>query len=318
MTVKIPSNQQFAYVFYKSVDLLYSQAPIAIDVWAMRVNGTYPGSLPKNTGRVFVWDELFWRDRPFDDQIRGVLKGIKNYLDPEPHSNSSYRCHLDTTDNLAGTISDLLQPQLFGKAVKKIALIDLGSTGPTPLMWSDIIPSLRNNYDLVIGFASMYGRGFSDEEAFFESSYWTRHSYEMFLCDIVCLTSDGLLGFNYLDLNGDRAPHIQNLIVELIETFRSTTNEIIRKVSSRPIWCAIAPRKFLSSNNKIPDSITYQADIIRQHFCDPDHSGPFEAASVINPIETGKIILWPLQTRLPTETTSPCFEPIGMRRLDES
>jgi hypothetical protein len=64
---------------------------------------------------------------------------------------------------------------------------------------------------------------------------------------------------------------------------------------------AIAPSKFFPPNNGISDLITYQADIIREHFCDPDRARAFEATSIGNPIEMNKIILWPLRARLPTE-----------------
>lgn len=86
----------------------------------------------------------------------------------------------------------------------------------------------------------------------------------MSLCDVVCLTSDGLLGFDHLGFYGDRIPYIQNLIIGLIEVLRSTTNGIIKRASTHPAWFAIAPSKLFPPNNKIRDLITYQADIIRE------------------------------------------------------
>lgn len=292
------------------------RATTAIDVWTGRVCEIDLERLPKNAGRVFVWDDLFWKDRPFDDQIRDVLDIITSYLGASAGMRTDYRYQLDTKTNLSSTIAGLLQAPTFGPTVPNIALVNFNSAGPTPLSWPDIVPHLRKYYDVIVGFGSICGCGFSEHDSLLEYSYWSTCSYELSLCDIVCLTNDGLLGFDHPCETQERAPSLQNLINELIKSLCVKAGRIIRKTGSGTTWFAVGPCHFLPPNDNIRDLIDYQADIIGDGFCNPDHADPFELASSSQPRRIKNILFWPMLPRLPIEKNNLESELIGMRKLD--
>ncbi len=124
-----------------------------IDVWTGQIGTLDLAQLPERFGRVVVWDDVRG-DRALSREIADILLAIEEYFRIKPNLDSNASAHLGHSGGLLRSIDKLLhtfKPGYPGAIGRRIAVIDLSSSGLTRLRWQDSIPSLRGYYTWVIG-----------------------------------------------------------------------------------------------------------------------------------------------------------------------
>lgn len=283
---------RYGCIFAKSMSFSSSrvdtQAICSLDFWTSRVSEIDPSKLPPSAGLVIVWDELFSKQE-FKIEVLEALRTIpKHYNFAHPRA-STYRLRLDKFDDLHQTITGLLSDPRFPAVTRRLAVIDVCSAGVGPLEWRDILSCLRYHYDLIIGIISIVGRGFADHDSIFDENNfsWSKRLAEMPTCDLIFLTSDGLLGFNEAQTADVREPYLNNLARELTVSLGSQAflNRVMAATNSS--YFAIGATNLPSSGHSSLSMMEHQLGIIAAYICDPDKGGIFKLAEVSSPLIVG-------------------------------
>jgi hypothetical protein len=251
------------------------------------------GSLPAGVNKVVVYDDLFSNSNLFR-RFLDAARSIPGLFDLNP-ADCTYGFHLDGL----GSIDDILAEftsRPCGTTPTRIAVIDIESCGVTRLDWYDILPSIRSQYDLIVGFHHSPGQTMGDWYRCCEETPRQNSSLIATLkhCDLSFLTSDGLLGLDEIGSSEDRCPALTDLLCEILQSLSSPSIlKRIRRVADASMFCVGPIRTADESQNsfEIARQQTILADgfadgVIRQSYRD-------EPASILD-----KLALWPLRAEL--------------------
>jgi hypothetical protein len=118
-------------------------------------------------------------------------------------------------------------------SILSLALIDVGSCGVSRIDWPDILPYLRDSYDVVIGFAHFAGRGPGHPYNLYNGALDnSRTSNTLACCDLSFWTSDSLLGLDEVLDCGTRAPLLAAIVHDLIHSL--STTDLARTLAGIP------------------------------------------------------------------------------------
>jgi hypothetical protein len=182
-------------VFAKSTNVSGLEfANVKADYWTGRVSSFDDVVIPSSMGRGVVWDDIFWH-RSVRRTVEEILNTISRYHFEPDDCVGSYRFHLDGLSSPQETLLSLLD-NYSETEVRKIAIIDLQSTGLTTLDWTDLIPSLIAHYDIVVGIAHIFDCHAPEDNPDLTLDFYlpscvgaaAKH------CDALLVTSDALMG----------------------------------------------------------------------------------------------------------------------------
>lgn len=202
----------------------------AVDFWTFRVGEIETSRLAGSVGRVIIWDDLF--------APRSLARSVKSILDvfPEWYGFDPLleRCsfHLDGFSELGRVARAVLPAPRGSTRSSRLALIDVESCGVSRIDWPDILPYLRDFYDVVIGFAHFAGRGPSHPHELPNGASNSRTSNAFKCCDFSFWTSDSLLGFDEVLDYETRAPVLTTLVHDLIQALSAT--DLVRTLAGTP------------------------------------------------------------------------------------
>jgi hypothetical protein len=190
----------------------------------------------------------------------------------------------------------------------RIALIDLDSCGVTALVWSQIIPSLRGQYDFIIGVAAVSHlctnpeklRPIGSGASFIYESTWG----DMQKCDLSVVYSDTLL-------TGDSEMYLEEMggsLSDLISslTFALNNRRLMRRLPKRNASGREIPWMFGISGfvTRLGDEGHFDEVSARQEVLEKLF-GPLSEEEAVLMLDTGDesetigtISLWPITMRL--------------------
>lgn len=203
----------------------------SVDFWTFRVSEIETNTLPESVGRVIIWDDVF--------SARTLAKRVKSILDVFPEwygfDPRLARCsfHLDGFNEI-GPVARAVLPEAIGPfRSHRLALIDVESCGVSRIDWLDILPCLRNSYDLVVGFTHFAGRGPTDPHDLCAGAWdQARTSNTLACCDFSFWTSDSLLGFDEMLDCETRAPLLAAVVHDLVHAL--STTDLTRTLAGTP------------------------------------------------------------------------------------
>lgn len=199
----------------------------AIDFWTFRVSEIETSRLAAPVGRVIIWDDLF-APRSLARSVKSILDAFPEWYGFDPLLETC-SFHLDGFSEL-GRVTQAALPARTRSS--RLALIDVESCGVSRIDWPDILPYLRNSYDVVIGFAHFPGRGPSHPHELSNDAPNSRTSNALAYCDFSFWTSDFLLGFDEVLDYEARAPVLTILVDDLIQALSATT--LVRTLAGTP------------------------------------------------------------------------------------
>jgi hypothetical protein len=208
-----------------------------IDFWAARASDIDTTAFSSCVQRVVLWDDVFSLgtvQRRVDEINAAILMhyGFDCRLAP-----SGFALHLEGVNTVDQTLVRTFEPKAPDPKRVRIALIDLASCGVTALDWSQIIPSLRGQYDLIIGVAPVTHRCTNPDKvrpigsggSFIYESTWGN----MKKCDLSIVYSDSLL----CGYSGPELEKIDSSPSDLISSLAFALNDqkLIRRLSKRNV-----------------------------------------------------------------------------------
>lgn len=202
-----------------------------IDFWTFRVSEIETNKLAASVGRVIIWDDLF-SSRTLARSVKSILEVFPEWYNFDPLLG---RCsiHLDGFSEIGPAAQAVLPATTRPIPSHRLALIDVQSCGVSRIDWPDILPYLRNSYDVVIGFAHFAGRGPNHPHDLCNGALGnSRTSNTLACCDLSFWTSDSLLGVDgVLDCEA-RAPVLTTLIDNLVQVLSATN--LVRTLVGAP------------------------------------------------------------------------------------
>lgn len=211
----------------------------SIDFWTFRVSEIESNTLAASVGRVIIWDDLF-SPRTLARSVKSILEAFPEWYGFDPLLG---RCsfHIDGFSEIGPAAQAVLPATTESSRSHRVALIDVESCGLSRIDWPDVLPHLRNSYDLIIGFAHFAGRGPSHPLELRDGALDnSRNANTLACCDLSFWTSDSLLGFDEeLDYEA-RAPVLTTLVHDLIHALSAT--DFVRTLAGTPE----APKLFAS------------------------------------------------------------------------
>lgn len=203
----------------------------SIDFWTFRVSEIETSTLAAFVGRVIIWDDLF-SPRTLARSVKSVFEVFPEWYGFDPLLG---RCsfHLDGFSEI-GPVTQAVLPATTGPIRShRLALIDVESCGVSRIDWPDILPHLRNSYDVVIGFAHFAGRGPGHLYELYDGALDnSRTSDTLACCDLSFWTSDSLLRFDEVPDYEARAPVLTALVHDLIHALSAI--DFVRTLAGTP------------------------------------------------------------------------------------
>jgi len=193
----------------------------SIDFWTFRVSEIETCTLPASVGRVIVWDDLF-SPRTLSRSVKSILEFFPELYGFDPFLGR-WSFHLDGFSNIRHVTRAALPATTGPIRSPRLALIDVESCGLSRIDWPDILPQLRNSYDVVIGLAHFAGQGPSHPHELCDGVLDNaRTSKTLACCDFSFWTSDYLLGFGEVPDYEARTPVLTALVDDLIHILSAT------------------------------------------------------------------------------------------------
>lgn len=193
----------------------------SIDFWTFRVSEIESSTLPASVARVIIWEDVFL-PRTLARGVRSILEVVPEWYGLDPLLG---RCsfHIDGFSEI-GPVAKAVLPATTGPIrYHRLALIDVESCGVSRIDWPDVLPHLRNSYDLIIGFAHFVGRGPSHRLELCDGPLDnSRIANTLACCDLSFWTSDYLLGFDEVLDWKTRAPLLVAVIHDLVHALSTT------------------------------------------------------------------------------------------------
>jgi hypothetical protein len=279
-----------------------------IDFWTARASDIDPTTLPSCVQRVVLWDDVFSLKtvRKRIDEIKAVIPTYFGFdCCVSPNGSAFYAEGANTFDQ---TLAQLFEAKAREQKRARAALIDLDSCGVTALDWPKILPSLRGQYDLIVGVAHVTHLCTSPEKlrpigsggSFIYESTWGN----MQKCDFSVVYSDTLLSgnpeLNLEEMGGSPSDHISSL------TFVLNNQRVIRRLSKRNAGERAIPPMFGISGvvTRLTDEGHFNEISARQNVLEKLF-GPLSEEQAVLMLDTGDesgtigtISLWPIIMRL--------------------
>jgi hypothetical protein len=261
-------------VMFGRVNCKDSAGGPGVDVWTSRVRD-FELDLPAYAARIVLWDDLFSPDAPAAEIEDARQRLADTFGIDRPGETALALCPdrgslRSAVECVVGTPAD---------RGRRIAVIDVGSTGPTDLSWKDILPAARPHYDLVIGMAYVPLAGPRTWSAWLADNDMgdglvrMQHG-QLALCDVAVLTSDGLLGLGEGVDPGVRRTRVGEAMSRFIDSLAGARMEsvVATKRGERPQ----APRYFALGrvNAAAEESIKAQRRLIDEEFGAPYSEHP--------------------------------------------
>jgi hypothetical protein len=249
--------------------------------------------LPADLGKIVVYDDLFSNNN-ITRRFLDTARSIPGLFDLNP-ADCTFGFHLNGLSHMSEILSGFtICPTTNNNSSTRIAIIDIGSCGVTLLEWHDILPIVRDQYDLVVGFHDSLGRTMGDWDRLCEE---TPHQNPRLIeilkyCDVSFLTSDGLLGLNEIASMEDRGPALTDLLREILQSLSSpSTLKRIQRIADASM-CCVGPIKTTDEGQKASEVARQQA-IIADGFSDGVIRQRYnnEPALILD-----TLALWPLST----------------------
>jgi hypothetical protein len=198
----------------------------SIDFWTIRVSEIETSTLAASVGRVIIWDDLF-TPRTLARSVNSILEVFPEWYGFDSPLGS-WSIHLDGISEI-GPVTRAVLPETTGPIRShRLALIDIESCGLTRIDWPDILPHLRNSYDVVIGFAHFAGRGPSHPHELCDGVLDNSRTLDALArCDLSFWTSDSLLGFD-----GPLDYEVRAPLRDLIHALSAT--DLVRTMAGMP------------------------------------------------------------------------------------
>ncbi|WLA63753.1 hypothetical protein [Bradyrhizobium diazoefficiens] len=125
----------------------------SVDVWTARCGSLDFGRLSGELGRFVWWDDVtFWRTA--GRSVTAIKYAITRYFHlPIRDDGSNSATHVGAIESIPGAVSHPLarMKREFASCMERIAILDLSSGGVTPLGWHDLVPVLKQAYDVIVG-----------------------------------------------------------------------------------------------------------------------------------------------------------------------
>jgi hypothetical protein len=206
-----------------------------IDVCTGQIGTLDLAQLPKHLGRGVVWDDIRGV-RGLSQSIVDILLAIEEHFEIKPSLGSNAAAHVGHTGALSRSIEMLFntsQPALLDAVGRRIAVVDLSSSGLTRLHWLDIIPLLRHYYTHVIG-VDYSSPDLCELDGEFEPPHGLSGLARdtMRACDYWLLASDKLM-FGRVDVSiEERSFEFTKSVHDLCNYIASAESDIFTAVSS--------------------------------------------------------------------------------------
>lgn len=263
------------------------ESAVSIDFWRFRVSEIDERELPTDIGTVVVWDDLF-SSANLQADIGKIIQSGSEWCSL-PIDACAYGLHLRGLSTLTDALLRIARVSRKNGSTR-IAIVDVDSCGPTQFGWPDILPAVRETYDLVVGFAHSFGQSMGDWSRFCEEPLHEDIALSSAIahCDIAFLVSDGLLGFDSLTTEQRRVP-LNNLFNDLLRTIMLTSTLLGLCGKDRPTVFCVGPSRSIKKQAML--EIDNQASIICDDFTEGVIPHRYNGAS---PIILDRVILWPL------------------------
>lgn len=124
-----------------------------IDVWTCQIGTFDLTQLPDQIGRVVVWHDIRGAQE-LSRSIADILSATEEYFGFKPVLGFNATAHVGHPAGLISSIENLftpLKPASLGAIGRRVAVVDLTSSGLTRLHWLEIIPLVRRYYTHVVG-----------------------------------------------------------------------------------------------------------------------------------------------------------------------
>lgn len=264
-----------------------------LDLWTARVSIVDLRSLPADLNKVVVYDDVFSNSNLYR-QFRDAARSIPSLFDLN-RASCSYGFHLNGLTNVEDILAEFsFRPS--GTPSTRIAVIDIESCGVTRLEWHDILPVIRSQYDLIVGFHHSLGETMGDWDRFCEEPV-RQDTYlieTLKCCDLSFLTSDGLLGLGGIDASEDSGPPLTNLLCEILPCLSSPSiRKRIQRAADASMFCVGPIKTTDESQNSF--EIARQQAMIADGFAD---GVIHQRYSNEPPLILDTLALWPLRAEL--------------------
>jgi hypothetical protein len=120
-----------------------------VDLWTARVSDIDMFLLPPGVRRITMWDDLF-RSKAIKSEVEKILDYMPSFY--------GFDCRVKSNGmafHLAGinSLNDTVGAACFKMGTNAVAIVDLDSCGVTNIEWHDVLPEMRNHYEIIVGVA---------------------------------------------------------------------------------------------------------------------------------------------------------------------
>jgi hypothetical protein len=246
-----------------------------VDIWTARVSD-FDLDIPAHAALVVVWDDLFSPDT-LAAEIEDTRQSLADTFGLDRPDETAFAVVLPGCGSV-GTALECAMGTPAGPG-RRIAVIDVGSTGVTDLSWNDILPVIRAHYDLMIGIAHVplagprtWSNWLADNDMGDDLLQMERDQFTQ--CDVVVLTSDGLLGLGEDFDSGLRRTHVRLVMSNLIESLVDPRVTLV--LAAKRGERVAAPRHFAlcSVTTAAEESIKARRRLIDEEFGAPCSERP--------------------------------------------
>jgi hypothetical protein len=274
---EIPHGCIFARMDRKQSTTADTLTTPSIDFWSFRVSEIECTALPRSVGRIIVWDDVF-SSRNVLNSVKSILKVFPEHYGFDPFlGTNSCSFHLDGFGEIGPIAEAVLAGTTGPIPLNRLAIIDIESCGVSRFDWPDILPNLRNCYDVVVGFAHFVGRSPNHLEELCDGVLDnSRTSKALACCDLSFFTSDGLLGFQEVPDYESRSPLLTALVHDLIH--------------------ALSAIDFVRTMPGLPKATQFVVSRSRRERPYGNFSADLEYDAKCAPLMDGNITLWPLRS----------------------
>jgi hypothetical protein len=206
-----------------------------IEFWTMRASDIDSTTFSADVQRVVLWDDVFWL-KAIRERAHEIKAAIPKHFGFHPRVQpNGFVFHADGVNTFDQALAQVFEAKSRGQKCARTAIIDLDSCGVTALDWSQILPNLRGQYDLIVGVAHATHLCISPVElrpigtggSFIYDSTWGN----MQKCDFSVVYSDTLLSANPEPTLEETGGSLSDLISSL--TFALSTQSLVRRLSTR-------------------------------------------------------------------------------------
>jgi hypothetical protein len=279
-----------------------------IDFWTARASDIDTTMFSSCVQRVVLWDDVFLLRsiRKSVDEIKAVIPKYFGFdCGVEPNG---FAFHADGMNTFDQALAQVFEAKAHNPNRARTALVDLDSVGVTALDWPQILPSLRGQYDRVVGIAHV-SHLYTSQEKLRPIGSGNSYVYEstwgnMQKCDLSIVYSDTLLN-DRSELNLEKMGiSLRDLISSL--AFALNNQRLIRRLpkrnaSGRAIPCMFGISGFATrlADEGHFNEVSSRQEVLEKLF------GPLSEEQSVLMLDTadenetiGTVSLWPIAMKL--------------------